>query len=126
MRRLVVEILRKDGHEVLEAADGRGLFAVLTAMVTDTLSFPTLDLILSDVRMPVHNGLDVLEQLDRGRLSVILMTAFADDETRCRAATLGAVLLDKPIAVSTLRAAVDDSLRRKRCSPPEGSPPSEE
>lgn len=126
MRRLVVEILRKDGHEVFEAADGRGLLAALTAQVADNLSFPALDLILSDVRMPVHNGLEALEQLARGRLSIIVMTAFADDEIRRRAARLGAVLLDKPITVSALRDAVNDSLRKKRRSPPQASRPSEE
>ena len=122
MRRLVVEILRKDGHEVLEAEDGRGLVAALA----DSLSFPALDLIVSDVRMPVHNGLEVLEQLAQGRLSVILMTAFADEETRRRAARLGAVLLDKPITVSTLRNAVNDSLHGKRCPAADGSSPAEE
>jgi DNA-binding response OmpR family regulator len=114
MRRLVVEALRKDGHEVLEASDGgRMLVKLAEAYDTD----PTLDLvdvIVSDVRMPVCSGLDLLERLAEARWQVpcILMTAFGDDETRQRAENIGALLFDKPMSLDVLRAAVKRLARR--------------
>jgi CheY-like chemotaxis protein len=108
MRRLVVEALRMDGHDVLEAADGAGML-VRIAAAFDALSLRvSIDLVVSDMRMPLRNGLDLLERLAGWRWSVpcIVMTAFADDEVRQRTERIGAVLLDKPLDMAALRRAV--------------------
>ena len=47
------------------------------------------------------------------------MTAFGDDETRERAASLGAVLFDKPFQLSALRAAVRALIDHRDGSPTE-------
>jgi DNA-binding NtrC family response regulator len=108
MRSMVVEALRKDGHEVTELADG---MALLAEIVDDRAGDPRprLDLVVSDIRMPGCNALEVLEWMgDVGwGVRFILMTAFGDDEMRSRARRLGAMLFDKPLSLDALRAEVN-------------------
>jgi len=108
MRRLVVEALRKDGHHVTEAADGGRLLVQIAEAFDRDPSLSAVDVIVSDVRMPVCNGIELLERLAdaRWRVPVILMTAFGDEDTRKRAERIGAVLFDKPLSLDALRAAV--------------------
>ena len=105
MRRVVAESLRKDGHEVVEEADGGRLLVRVAAIYSFDSTSDPVDLIVSDIRMPVCSGLDILKGLRAARWAtpVILMTAFGDDETRLRANRLGAVLVDKPFQMSALR-----------------------
>jgi len=114
MRRLVVEALRKDGHEVIEATDGGRLLVRLAEAFDTDPSLAAVDVIVSDVRMPICNGLDLMERMFEARWSVpcILMTAFGDDEIRRRAQAVGALLLDKPLSLDELRAAVERLARR--------------
>ena len=69
---------------VLEAADGDALLAG----VADA----TVDVILSDIRMPGRDGFDVVRALrDRGDTTpVVLLTTFDDDALPLRAAEAGA------------------------------------
>jgi len=108
MRRLVVEALRKDGHQVTEAADGGRLLVQIAEAFDRDPTLSAVDVIVSDVRMPVCNGIELLERLAdaRWRVPVILMTAFGDEDTRKRAERIGAVLFDKPLSLDALRAAV--------------------
>ena len=116
MRRLVVEALRKDGHQVTEATDGGRLLVTLAHQRVDRDGVDLADLVVSDVRMPVVSGMQILEQLRAAhwRVPVILMTAFGDDATRGRARSLGAVLFDKPFDIDDLRTAVACLLQRER------------
>jgi CheY-like chemotaxis protein len=116
MRRVVVESFRKDGHQVLEAEDGLRLFEVVAAALGRPSSSTTLHLIVSDVRMPSRSGLDVLEHFaaDLWLPPLVLITAFPDDEVRHRAKRLGALLLEKPILLSALRAAANDLVHKPR------------
>ena len=109
MRRLVVEALRKDGHQVTEAADGGRLLVQIAEAFDRDPTLSAVDVIVSDVRMPVCNGIELLERLAdaRWRVPVILMTAFGDEDTRKRAARIGAVLFDKPLSLEALRDAVN-------------------
>jgi len=110
MRRVVVDALKRDGYDVSEAPDGGRLLVAITAHYTHAEA--EVDLIISDVRMPICSGLEILENLRRTKCDVpiILMTAFGDDETRARAAAAGAILFDKPFALADLRAVVADVL----------------
>ena len=114
MRRLVVEALRKDGHQVMEATDGGRMLVRLAEAFDRDPALLSVDVIVSDMRMPVCNGLDLLERLAeaRWRIPCILMTAFGDDETRKRVDRIGAVLLDKPLSLDVLRATVRRHARR--------------
>ena len=116
MRSVVVESLRKDGYEVSEATDGGRLLVTLAREYVPGDATPHIDLLVSDVRMPVCSGLQILEQLRAAqwRVPVILMTAFGDESMRERARALCALLLDKPFEMRDLRAAVACFLRRRR------------
>ena len=116
LRRLLREALEAHGYEVTEVPDG-GRFLVCVARELKGPRHETpYDLILSDVRMPVCTGLQIVEALRQAHwyLPVILMTAFADDSTRAGATRAGAVLVDKPFDVDELMAAVTDILSGER------------
>jgi DNA-binding response OmpR family regulator len=114
MRRLVAETLRKDDYEVVEESDGGRLLVRIAAIYTFERTVDPFDLIVSDIRMPVCSGLDILNGLRDAhwKTPVILMTAFGDDETRRRAESLGALLFDKPFQMKTLRLVVQSLLER--------------
>jgi CheY-like chemotaxis protein len=109
MRRLVADALRKDGHDVIEAKDGGSMLVRLAEAFREDHSLDRIDAIVSDMRMPVWNGLELLERLTEAgwRIPSILMTAFGDDDTRRRAAHVGAMLMEKPLALGELRTAVN-------------------
>jgi CheY-like chemotaxis protein len=109
MRRLVADALRKDGHDVIEAKDGGSMLVRLAEAFREDHSLDRIDVIVSDMRMPVWNGLELLERLTEAgwRIPSILMTAFGDDDTRRRAAHVGAMLMEKPLALGELRTAVN-------------------
>src|SRR5215472_2928734 len=68
---------------------------------------PALIAILSDINMPGMDGLDLLGEIKRRypELSVMMVTAYGDDERRRRATELGAAeFLTKPIDFDLLRA----------------------
>jgi DNA-binding response OmpR family regulator len=99
MRALVAEVLRAEGFDVDEVGDGRRMWQM-------TLKPPAYDLVVSDLRLPVVDGLTVLEDF-HGRAPakpLLLMTAFGDDSARARAEKLGAVFLEKPFKMGELRA----------------------
>jgi DNA-binding response OmpR family regulator len=108
MCRLVAESLRKDDYDVVEESDGGRVLVRIAAIYSFGSKVAPFDLIVSDIRMPVCSGLDILKGLRdaRWKTPVILMTAFGDDETRRRAETLGALLFDKPFQMSALRLVV--------------------
>jgi CheY-like chemotaxis protein len=114
MRRLVVESLRKDGHDVTEATDGGRLLVRLAEVFDRDPAMAAVDIIVSDVRMPICSGLDLIERMfeARWRIPCILMTAFGDDDIRRRAGAVGALLLDKPLSLEELREAVRRLARR--------------
>ena len=116
LRQLVLESLQKDGHEVVEAADGRQLLIRITNHYRLRPDPEPIDLIVSDIRMPVISGLEILQGLREAHWTtpIVLITAFAELETRIRATELGAELLDKPFTMSALRSTVRDLLRASR------------
>lgn len=112
MRAFLADALREDGYEILEASNGRELFW----MVETARRGRPIDLVVSDLRMPVYNGLDVVEawvELGRGP-GVVLMSAFPEQEIRRRVERLGVVLLDKPFDVGRLRELVRELLGTAR------------
>lgn len=114
MRGLVVETLRADDYDVTELTDGGRLLVDIAAQMKTPCDRDAIDLIVSDIRMPVCTGLQILEAL-RGahwRTPVILMTAFGDEATRKRAEQLQATLFDKPFDMDDLRRAAADLLSR--------------
>ena len=73
-RTALAEILRRQGYDVDEAADGASALLLLKA--------PTHDLLLLDLQMPNVDGFDVLAYVQRHRpeLPVVLLSGLPPDE----------------------------------------------
>jgi DNA-binding response OmpR family regulator len=114
MRRLVIESLRADGHDAVDVSDGGQLLMQLTSLYRLRPDPDPIDMVVTDIRMPVCNGLEIVQGLRDADWTtpVVIMTAFGDIETRTRATRLGAVLLNKPFKMTMLRAVVRDLLTR--------------
>lgn len=109
MRRLIASTLKKEGYEVVEVSDGNQLLSMIGSQILNPRNHPPADLVISDVRMPGHNGLEVLAGLRHADWStpVILITAFGDDETHAEARRLGAAaIIDKPFDLNDLKTVV--------------------
>jgi len=111
---LLTRALQRDGHEVVQARNGFELMHWVDLMTEWRLTVPLFDLIVTDLRMPMFSGQDCLDRLDscNDRTPVILISAFADWQVRRDAFAKGArAVLDKPLDMRTLRAAVEMALR---------------
>jgi two-component system, cell cycle response regulator CpdR len=102
--------LATEGHEVKTAQDGAEALEVLTR------EHGRFDLLLTDVRMPIMDGiaLALAAARDFPDLTILLMTGYADQ--RERAQGLDAIIHDviaKPFSVATLRSAVNEALAVK-------------
>lgn len=91
-RKMLINIVKSEGHEVFEAADGHeGLFKIATYRP---------DLVLMDLVMPKVTGIDVLEVLNNKNFEVpvIVISADIQEMTKDRCKRLGAVaFINKPI-----------------------------
>jgi CheY-like chemotaxis protein len=121
MRTLVADGLRADGYDVTELASGAALliFIARTYRSKEHDGVEAPDLIVSDVRMPVMSGLQIVRGIRDANWTtpVILMTAFGDAQTRREAEALDAVLLDKPLRMADLRAEVHRLLETRLTAP---------
>jgi CheY-like chemotaxis protein len=111
LRAFVVRALVQDGHEVLAAADGGEALDVLTR------ERGRFDLLLTDIRMPVMDGiaLALAAARDFPDLIILLMTGYADQ--RERAHGLDALIHDviaKPFSLVDIRKAVAEALLSKK------------
>jgi len=107
LRNYIARALVQDGHEVVAAADG--------AEALDKLSLGNgrFELLLTDIRMPVMDGiaLALSAARDHPDLTILLMTGFADQ--RERAHGLDALIHDvitKPFSMPEIKLAVQEAL----------------
>lgn len=109
MRWLVWSVLRDEFDELVEARDGRQL---LWELFRSSYSEHVHTLIVTDVCMPVYNGLDVLEACEELQYAprVLVITSFPNPATRERVERLGGHLLAKPFTTSQLREAVHEAI----------------
>ena len=116
MLEVVALTLRNEGYDVVEERDGGRLLVRVAAIYTFGGTVDPIDLIVSDICMPVCSGLDILQGLRDAHWStpVILMTALRDDDVRRRATNLGASLLEKPVRMADLLAEVKALLSSPR------------
>jgi len=113
MRSLLASALETEGYEVTRCRDG-DQFVDRIVTATPGVDF---DLIISDVRMPSHSGLEILDagQQLEGFPPMILITAFGSEALHERAKRLGAVaVFDKPFDIDDLVRKVAETL------PPQG------
>jgi DNA-binding NtrC family response regulator len=101
-------LLREDGYEVTRAHDARAGLQLLEKVAPD--------LVLTDLRMPGMDGLELLAKIKdlRPETMVILMTAYGTVKTAVKAMKLGAEdYLSKPIDVEELEVVLQKALDRK-------------
>jgi DNA-binding NtrC family response regulator len=108
MRELIARTLRKAGFAVTEARNG---YETLERLANRLLRERHLwfDLVISDVRMPGFDGLNILASIKLlpEYVPVILITAFGTRETHAAAVRMGAfAMLDKPFDLDDLMSAV--------------------
>jgi len=110
LRAFIARALAQDGHEVIATADGGEALDVLTR------EEGKFDLLLTDIRMPVMDGiaLALAAARDHPDLTILLMTGYADQ--RERAHGLDALIHDviaKPFSLTEIRKAVQEALIAK-------------
>lgn len=111
MRLLVARAIAMDGHQTVTAQDGAEALEILTR------ENGAFDLLLTDIQMPVMDGIALALSAARDfpGLTILLMTGFADQ--RERASNLNALVHDvvtKPFSVADIRTAVADALAAKK------------
>jgi CheY-like chemotaxis protein len=115
LRALVARAITDLGHTVVTAFDGADALDIVTR------ESGRFDLLLTDIRMPLMDGIALALSVarDHPQIIILLMTAYADQ--RERASNLEALIHDvvlKPFTLAELKTAVADALtegpRRKR------------
>ena len=107
IRSLIARALRQDGHEVVTATDGAHALDVLGQ------ERGAFELLLTDIRMPVMDGIALAHAAARAHpaVTILLMTGYADQ--RERAHGLDALIHDvitKPFSLGVMRTAVNEAL----------------
>jgi two-component system cell cycle sensor histidine kinase/response regulator CckA len=107
VRRMASRALRSQGYAVLEATNGAEALEVLSGAAGP------VDLVLSDVVMPVLNGRELSERLaiDRPEVRVLFMSGYTDDDIVRRGLLRpGAPFLQKPFVPADLSRKVREVL----------------
>ena len=109
VRALVMRALTQDGHEVVATDDGAAALEVLQR------EHGRFDLLLTDIKMPVMDGLELALAIARDfpELPIVLMTGYADQ--RERASGLDALICDviaKPFTLAELRLSIAAALAK--------------
>jgi DNA-binding response OmpR family regulator len=108
IRGLVLELLQRAGHDVVEAPDGNDGLKRFYAEKPD--------LVILDVQMPGLDGWGVLERIrELSEVPVIMLTARAEELDKVRGLRAGADdYVTKPFGRQELLARVEAHLRRSR------------
>lgn len=104
LTRSIAFALRQSGYECLESHNGRAGYELAQKEAPD--------LILLDVRMPGHSGLDILRSLrqDLPSVPVIMMSALDATQDAVKAVKLGAVdYLSKPLDMDDLIQVIENT-----------------
>ncbi len=99
----------RDKYEVEIANNGREALEVLAKM--------PIDLVISDIRMPDINGLDLLVQIKRDypQTKVIIMTAYGSSDVQKEASKRGSLYyIEKPFEINEIRKLILDLIKEKR------------
>jgi len=108
MREFLKILLEKEGYEVTTASDGHAALEVLEKQ--------TIDLVVSDIRMPGMSGLDLLAHIKQKNsdTGVIMITAFASPDDAVLAMKNGAFdYITKPFNVDEIKSVISSGLKKK-------------
>jgi two-component system, NtrC family, response regulator AtoC len=121
MRRVLSALLERDGYRTLEAPDG--------AAALDLLAREPVDAILTDLRMPKLNGLELLEAVRRKHpeIPVIMLTAHGTVGSAVEALKQGAFdYLTKPFDPDEIRGVMEKAVSTRRLAAREARLPGDE
>lgn len=109
LRRLLRDILKKQGYDVREAANGREAIDLF-------FGGEPPELVILDVMMPLYDGWEVLEEIRaHSDVPVLMLTALGDEHHEVRGLTHGADdFVAKPFSYEVFVARVDALLRRRQ------------
>jgi CheY-like chemotaxis protein len=99
-RDLICKVLRKEGHQVVEACDG--------AIALEILQVLAFDLVITDFVMPKLNGIEFVEHLHslQPRIPIIFVTGFLSVISGKTILDDVAEVLAKPFELDVLRSTV--------------------
>jgi DNA-binding NtrC family response regulator len=103
LRRVLVALLRRDGHEVVQAATGLEAIERLA----------DVDVVITDLRMPGADGMEVLRTASKTHphVPVIMITAYGSVGQAVEAIKAGAFdYIEKPFEQDSIRAIVDKAI----------------
>ncbi len=101
--------LKKKGYRLFTAESGK--------KALETLNKETIDLVLTDMRMPEMDGSELLDETKKlnPEIDVIVMTAFGSIETATSAMKNGAAdFITKPVDLEQLELTIKKALERKQ------------
>src|SRR5436309_448283 len=109
LRQVLVHLMKGDGFTCLEAGNGEEALALLQQH--------PVTLVMSDLRMPRMDGLELLRQV-RARwpdVAMVMITAVADVEVAVSCLAIGAMdYLTKPFHLEEVRARVAQAMEKRR------------
>ncbi len=108
MREFLSILLEKEGFRVITAEDGE--------KALEALQSAEVDLVISDIRMPVMGGLQLLEKIKvkDSSLPVVLITAYASPEDAVSAMKNGAFdYITKPFKVDEIKSIISAAIASK-------------
>lgn len=111
LRESLAELFRAEGYDVLEAAHGKAAYEVLLQR--------SVDLVLSDIRMPEMDGMTLLGHVQKiaPETPVLILTAYGTVESAVAAMRAGAVdYLLKPVDFSDVLLKVQRALQFRELS----------
>src|SRR5262245_3485984 len=103
LRRVLVAMLRRDGHDVVQAASGAEAIGQLAEV----------DVVITDLRMPGADGMDVLRSAAKHHphLPVIMITAYGSVGQAVEAIKAGAFdYIEKPFEQDAIRTIVEKAI----------------
>jgi two-component system response regulator AtoC len=104
LRRVLTAILRRDGHEVIQATDGAEAMTMLDG----------IDVLVTDLRMPKIDGMELLRHAVKlqPHLPVIMITAYGSVGQAVEAIKAGAFdYVEKPYEQEQIRTIIDKAVR---------------
>ncbi|HTJ47787.1 MAG TPA: sigma-54 dependent transcriptional regulator [Kofleriaceae bacterium] len=107
LRRVLTAILRRDGHEVALATDG--------AEALEVMQTGDVDVVITDLRMPKVDGMDVLRHAAKHspHVPVIMITAYGSVGQAVEAIKAGAFdYIEKPFEQDQIRVVVDKAVKQ--------------
>jgi len=112
LREVLGDVLVSLGAEVEAVADGGRFLVCIASQYNDGHTPERVNLIITDVGMPVCSGFDILDAIRAAGWTTpaIIMTGSKTSLVSTRAAKLQATLLIKPITLETFESTVIDLL----------------